>query len=333
MHSLDPIVWSTKSLYILSFLYVWQDTKKTLSELWSIGIEIQFKYLLLDKRIISTSDIYSSIQYFLFTYIPVSFLLTTVKNSKETRIKIYCIHAQFRCPIFDPLSKLLHRRAREKSRALVRPFFVAKPVQGVCVCSVWIRGSPSVGSRWKPLLKRSRRRWKSGIENWFQAGTELGGVARSGVADTGWWGAIRFAGVVGEGWQRQVMVYSYSQSGSGVRWGEIASCQAYTSLFFTQLIPDLSSRCIKRDYIRTTDFIETVVDFGESSRVKCRRSNLVSNRFSIWPRLEVFLRSLGLFALPFEDIQRATCLLQTRFSWPDYIRKPGGTWRNRIEHN
>lgn len=247
MHSLDPIVWSTKSLHILSFLYVWQDTKKTLSELWSIGIEIQFKYLLLDKHIISTSDICPSIQYFLFTYIPVSFLLTTVKNSKETRIKI-CIHAQFRCPIFDPLSKLLHRRAREKSRALVRPFFVAKPVQGVCVCSVWIRGSPSVGSRWKPLLKRSRRRWKSGIENWFQAGTELGGVARSGVADTGWWGAIRFAGVVGEGWQRQVMVYSYSQSGSGVRWGEIASCQAYTSLFFTQLIPDLSSRCIKRDY-------------------------------------------------------------------------------------
>lgn len=197
-------------------------------------------------------------------------------------------------PNFRSVIQALTSARAWKEQSAGSPFFRGEAgsrcVRLLCLDS----GLASVGSRWKPLLKRSRRRWKSGIENWFQAGTELGGVARSGVADTGWWGAIRFAGVVGEGWQRQVMVYSYSQSGSGVRWGEIASCQAYTSLFFTQLIPDLSSRCIKRDYIRTTDFIETVVDFGESSRVKCRRSNLVSNRFSIWPRRGGFPSILGI---------------------------------------
>lgn len=333
MHSLDPIVWSTKSLHILSFLYVWQDTKKTLSELWSIGIEIQFKYLLLDKRIISTSDIYSSIQYFLFTYIPVSFLLTTVKNSKETRIKIYCIHAQFRCPIFDPLSKLLHRRAREKSRALVRPFFVAKPVQGVCVCSVWIRGSPvsaAGGNRfWSGAGEGGRVASRTGFKR-EQSSMALRGAAwripdgggRS--ASRAWWGKVG-----SDKWWFTVIV------SPDRAFGEARSLRAKrTPLSFSHnWSPICRAGVSNATIIRTTDFIETVVDFGESSRVKCRRSNLVSNRFSIWPRLEVFLRSLGLFALPFEDIQRATCLLQTRFSWPDYIRKPGGTWRNRIEHN
>lgn len=103
------------------------------SKLCSIGIRIQFKYLLLDKRVISTSYICPSVQYFLFTCTPVKI---------QRKLELKYIPARFRWPIFDPLSKLLHRRAREKSRALVRPFFVAKPVQGVCVCSVWIRGSP-----------------------------------------------------------------------------------------------------------------------------------------------------------------------------------------------
>lgn len=155
-------------------------------------------------------------------------------------------------PNFRPvIQAFTWARAWKEQSAGFRPFFVAKPVQGVRVCSVWIRGSPvSAGSRWKPLLKRSRRRWKSGIENWFQAGTELGGVARSGVADTGWWGAIRFAAVVGEGWQRQVMVYSYSQSGSGVRWGEIASCRERTPLSFHTIDPPICRAGVSNATIR-----------------------------------------------------------------------------------
>lgn len=176
------------------------------SKLCSIGIRIQFKYLLLDKRVISTIYLYPR------------------QNSKKTRIKIYprtISLANFRSVIQAFTSA---RAWKEQSAG--SPFFRGEAgsrcVRLLCLDS----GLASVGSRWKPLLKRSRRRWKSGIENWFQAGTELGGVARSGVADARWWGAIRFAAVVGEGWQRQVMVYSYSQSGSGVRWGEIASCRA-----------------------------------------------------------------------------------------------------------
>lgn len=57
------------------------------------------------------------------------------------------------------------------------------------------------------------------VEEWHRELVSSGNRARWRCAERrgGWWGAIRFAAVVGEGWQRQVMVYSYSQSGSGVR--------------------------------------------------------------------------------------------------------------------
>lgn len=160
------------------------------SKLCSIGIRIQFKYLLLDKRVISTSDICPSVQYFLFT-------CTTVKIQRKLELKY--IRARFRWPIFDPLSKLLHRRAREKSRALVRPFFVAKPVQGVCVCSVWIRGSPvsaaggnrfwsGAGEGGRVASRTGFKREQSSVALRGAAWRMPGGGGRS--ASQPWWGKV-----------------------------------------------------------------------------------------------------------------------------------------------
>lgn len=80
------------------------------------------------------------------------------------------------------------------------------------------------------------------IENWFGAGEHHGGVARRGngvACQRTKWGTIRFAGGRwGQAWQRQVMVYSYSQSGSGVRSAETTCAKRSNSA----IDPDLSSR-------------------------------------------------------------------------------------------
>lgn len=189
MHSLDPTVLPIKRFFkSIIFFHVWQDTKKIPNFDRNTYYSHNF-----DVRFLPIHPIFP-----IYFYLPPP----SCENSKKSQTRIYRIYIHAR-PISSPnfrsvIQAFTWARAWKEQSAGFRPFFVAKPVQGVRVCSVWIRGSPvSAGSRWKPLLKRSRRRWKSGIENWFQAGTELGGVARSGVADGGgrsalqpWWGKV-----------------------------------------------------------------------------------------------------------------------------------------------
>lgn len=127
MHSLDPTVLPIKRFFkSIIFFHVWQDTKKIPNFDRNTYYSHNF-----DVRFLPIHPIFP-----IYLYLPPP----RVKIQRKVKLEYteyISTHAQFHRPIFDPLSKLLHGRAREKSRALVFALFSWRSRFKVCAFALF----------------------------------------------------------------------------------------------------------------------------------------------------------------------------------------------------